>query len=248
MKAIGSGAVPELDRERLRGAARQLETLVLKQLVSATKAFTGGEGAGSAVRADLFADALADAMVKGGGFGLAKQIERSVLPRGSDGHSLATDAVSLSPAAPIPLRPAALPNTSGVLGHVTSGFGVRHDPFDGHLTRHEGVDLAAPQGAPIRAVAGGVVRRSGDRGGYGSTIEIDHGHGLTTLYAHASEILVRDGETVTQGQPIARVGQTGRATGNHLHFEVRVENRPVDPARALKIYELRADGVIESGS
>ncbi len=225
MKAIGPGSAPDLERERLRGAARQLETLVLKQLVSATKAFTGGDGAGSAVRADLFADALADAMVKGGGIGLAKQIEQSVLP-----------------------RPAALPKTSGVLGRVTSGFGMRHDPFDGHLTRHEGVDLAASEGAPIRAVAGGVVRRSGDRGGYGSTVEIDHGNGLTTLYAHASEILVRDGETVTQGQPIARVGQTGRATGNHLHFEVRVGNRPVDPARALKIYELRADGVIESGS
>ena len=241
MKPLGPGAAPELDRERLRGAARQLETLVLKQLVSATKAFTGGEGAGSAIRADLFADALADAMVKGGGIGLARQIEQSVLPRGSE-------AAPLHPASPVLSRPAALPKVGGGLLGVTSGFGPRHDPFDGHLTRHEGVDLAAPEGAPIRAVGDGVVRRSGDRGGYGSTVEIDHGNGLTTLYAHASQILVRDGETVTQGQPIAKVGQTGRATGNHVHFEVRIGGRPVDPGRALKIYELRADGVIESGS
>jgi murein DD-endopeptidase MepM/ murein hydrolase activator NlpD len=241
VKSLGPGAAPDLDRERLRGAARQLETLVLKQLVSATKAFTGGEGAGSAIRADLFADALADAMVKGGGIGLARQIEDSVLPKGSD-------AETPHPAAPVLPRHATPGMRSSGFGRVTSGFGMRHDPFDGHLTRHEGVDLAGQEGAPIHAAAGGVVRRAGDRGGYGSTVEIDHGNGLTTLYAHTSEILVRDGETVTHGQPIARVGQTGRATGNHLHFEVRVGRRPVDPARALKIYELRADGVIESGS
>jgi murein DD-endopeptidase MepM/ murein hydrolase activator NlpD len=241
VKPLGPGAAPDLDRERLRGAARQLETLVLKQLVAATKAFSGGESAGSGIRADLFADALADAMVKGGGIGLARQIEDSVLPKG-------TDARALHPTEPVPARPAALPMRSGGFGRVASGFGLRHDPLDGHLARHEGVDLAGDEGAPIHAAAGGVVRRAGDRDGYGTAVEIDHGNGLTTLYAHASEILVRDGETVTQGQPIARVGQTGRATGSHLHFEVRVGGRPVDPVRALKTYELRADGVIESRS
>lgn len=241
MTPAGARTTTELDRERLRGAARQLEALVLRQLVSATKAFTGGEGAGSALRADLFADALADAMVKGGGIGLGRQIERSVLGPGEASGGL-------DPAAPVPPRSTGAPSAAGGMGKVTSGFGLRHDPFDGHLTRHEGVDLAARDGAPIRAVAAGVVRRAGDRGGYGRAVEIDHGNGLTTLYAHASEILVRDGERVTQGQPIARVGQTGRATGDHLHLEVRVGGRAVDPARVLKKYELRADGLIESGS
>jgi murein DD-endopeptidase MepM/ murein hydrolase activator NlpD len=226
------------ERARLHQASRALETLVVKQLVAATKAFTGGDGAGSAVRADLFADALADAMVKGGGIGLAKQIEESVL--------------RATPAAPAP-HPAPLAasgESEGPLGpaRLTSGFGLRHDPFDGHLTRHAGVDLAAGAGEPIRAAAGGTVLRAGARAGYGEAVEIDHGDGRTTLYAHASELLVHEGDTVEAGQPIARVGETGRATGPHLHFEVRQGGQPVDPSRALKVYRVRADDLIGSGS
>src|SRR6266568_3627735 len=220
-------ALPDGDRSRLREASRALETLVVKQLVTASKAFTGGEGAGSTIRADMFADALADAMVKGGGIGLARQIERSVMP---------------DPAGPTAA------STSTSTPRVTSGFGLRHDPFDGHLTRHAGVDLPAEEGTDIRAAAGGVVLRAGARGGYGDAVEIDHGGGVTTLYAHASELLVREGEEVAPGQPIARVGQTGRATGSHLHFELRERGRPVDPSRALKNYRLRADDPIRSGS
>ncbi len=235
---------PEAQRERLHGAARALETLVLKQLVSASKAFTGGDGAGSAVRADMFADALADAMVKGGGIGLAAQIERSL------GSGPASPAPSPTALLPTSLESPPTPKTEvrGGWGRVTSPFGPRQDPFDGRLTRHAGVDLAGDEGAEIRAAAGGVVRRSGQLGGYGNAVEIDHGNGLTTLYAHASDVLVRDGDRVTPGQPIARVGHSGRATGPHLHFEVRLGGKPVDPSRALKIYGLRADDMIGSGS
>ena len=223
--SLRPSALPDGDRSRLREASRALESLVVKQLVTASKAFTGGEGAGSAIRADMFADALADAMVKGGGIGLARQIERSVMPDPAD----ATPTPTATP-------------------RVTSAFGLRHDPFDGHLTRHAGVDLAAQEGEDIRAAAGGVVLRAGARGGYGDAVEIDHGGGVTTLYAHASELLVREGEQVAPGQPIARVGQTGRATGAHLHFELRKGGRPVDPSRALMNYRLRADDPIRSGS
>lgn len=223
-------ALPDGDRSRLREASRALESLVVKQLVTASKAFTGGEGAGSAIRADMFADALADAMVKGGGIGLARQIERSVMPDPAD-------------ATPIPTST----TTQTATPRVTSAFGLRHDPFDGHLTRHAGVDLAAQEGDDIRAAAGGVVLRAGPRGGYGDAVEIDHGGGVTTLYAHASELLVREGEQVAPGQPIARVGQTGRATGSHLHFELREGGRPVDPSRALKNYRLRADDRSDAG-
>ena len=229
--SLRPSALPDGDRSRLREASRALETLVVKQLVTASKAFTGGEGAGSAIRADMFADALSDAMVKGGGIGLARQIERSVMP---------------DPAGPTP-TPTPI-STSTSTPRVTSAFGLRHDPFDGHLTRHAGVDLAAREGEDIRAAAGGVVLRAGARGGYGDAVEIDHGGGVTTLYAHASELLVREGEQVAPGQPIARVGQTGRATGSHLHFELREGGRPVDPSRALKNYRLRADDPIRSGS
>jgi len=223
--------LPDGDRSRLREASRALESLVVKQLVTASKAFTGGEGAGSAIRADMFADALADAMVKGGGIGLARQIERSVMP---------------DPASPTPT--ATETPTASAMPRVTSAFGLRHDPFDGHLTRHAGVDLAAQEGEDIRAAAGGVVLRAGARGGYGDAVEIDHGGGVTTLYAHASELLVREGEQVAPGQPIARVGQTGRATGSHLHFELREGGRPVDPSRALMNYRLRVDDPIRRGS
>jgi murein DD-endopeptidase MepM/ murein hydrolase activator NlpD len=226
----------EAQQARLHQAAQALETLVLKQLISTSKAFTGGESAGSGVRADMFADALAEAMVKGGGIGLAKQIERSFGPATSAPTSTSTSAEAEA--------------QPGFVGDalVTSGFGPRHDPFDGHLTRHEGVDLAGEEGAEVRAVRGGVVRQAGERGGYGQAVEIDHGGGLVTLYAHASELLVKEGDRVDPGQPILRVGSTGRATGAHLHFEVRVGGKPVDPGRALKIYRLRAEGMVESRS
>lgn len=217
-------ASPEAQRERLHAAARALEGLVLKQLVTASKVFQGGDGAGSAVRAGLFADALADAMVKGGGLGLAAQIERS-LP-GAGGEPPAPTPAAVHP--PAPARTGAAPLA------VTSGFGLRHDPFDGRLTRHAGVDLAGAEGDAIRAVAGGVVRRAGALGGYGQALEIDHGGGVTTLYGHASELLVQEGDEVTPGQAIARVGHTGRATGSHLHFELRSRGIAVDPAPALR--------------
>lgn len=240
---------PESDLERLRQSARALEAIFLKQLVVASKAFTGGDGAGSAVRADMFADALADAMVKGGGIGLAAQLERSLMPdRGvveppSPLLTRALDTASSRTSAPPLTSPLPSASTGGdpTTPRVTSPFGMRHDPFDGRLTRHDGVDLAAEEGTAIRAVAGGVVRSSGERGGYGRTVEIDHGNGVTTLYAHASELLVRDGDSVTQGQPIARVGNSGRSTGSHLHFELRQDGRALDPIRALKIYRARVE-------
>ena len=251
----------ELQRARLHQAAQALETLVLKQLITSSKAFTGGEGPGNAVRAGMFADTLADAMVKGGGIGLARQIERSLgaadaTPSSNRGAMSGTplpNRPTLSASAlPFPSSPGARSSDRGAgsVGDafVTSAFGPRHDPFDGRLTRHEGVDLAGAEGAEVRAARGGVVVRAGERGNYGQSVEIDHGGGVVTLYGHGSEVLVREGETVTPGQPILRVGHSGRATGPHLHFEVRVGGQPVDPGRALKIYGLRAERMIDSSS
>jgi murein DD-endopeptidase MepM/ murein hydrolase activator NlpD len=110
------------------------------------------------------------------------------------------------------------------------------------------VDVAAAEGTPVQAALGGVVIAAGERGGYGQAVEIDHGDGTTSLYAHASELLVAVGQRVETGQPIARVGRSGRATGAHLHFEVRQGARPVDPSRALKQYGHRADGPSGAGS
>jgi murein DD-endopeptidase MepM/ murein hydrolase activator NlpD len=134
-----------------------------------------------------------------------------------------------------------------VAGRITSGYGVRRDPLTGEASTHPGLDVGAPEGTPIRAPVGGVVLSAGPRGGYGNAVEIDHGNGLVTLYGHVSELLVSKGDSVVPGQDIATVGSSGRSTGPHLHFEVRVGGRPVDPGRALKKYGLRAEGSHGSG-
>lgn len=112
--------------------------------------------------------------------------------------------------------------------YVSSSFGERVDPFTGRTAVHEGVDFAGPRGAPVVAVAPGLVTWSGPRGGYGRMVEIDHGD-LVTRYAHNSENVVAVGDLVERGQVIARLGATGRATGPNLHFEVLRDGRAVNP-------------------
>ena len=232
MSPLSSTAAPA--EARLHDAARQLEAILLRQIIETSGVFKGGEGAGSSVRAGMFAEALADAVASAGGIGLASQVERSLVPGG-----LATPPHAPSPApGPGALPPLALPTH----GRISSAFGARKDPFTHTEAEHRGIDVAAAEGAPIRAPLDGVVVRAGPRGGYGNAVEIDHGNGLVTLYGHASEVGVAPGDRVLAGQQIARVGQTGRATGPHLHFEVRVGGRPVDPARVLKTYAPRAEG------
>ena len=117
---------------------------------------------------------------------------------------------------------------------VTSPFGYRRDPFLGLLALHSGVDLAQAYGAEIRATGAGRVTHAGPAGGYGIMVEIDHGNGLTTRYAHMSEALVEGGQEVAKGAVVGRMGSSGRATGPHLHYEVRVDGEPVDPERYLR--------------
>lgn len=124
------------------------------------------------------------------------------------------------------LVPGAQPLADALLG---SHFGTRIDPFTGRRVAHEGLDFSAPAGAPILAAAAGVVVVAARHPGYGNQIDIDHGDGLVTRYAHASKLDVAEGEIVGQGQKIAEVGSTGRSTGPHLHFEVRVDGVARDP-------------------
>lgn len=116
---------------------------------------------------------------------------------------------------------------------ITSGFGYRYHPILHYTRLHAGVDFGASEGTPIHAAANGVVAFSGVMRGYGNVVVIDHGGGVSTLYGHCSERLVSEGQAVSQGQVIARVGMTGLATGPHLHFEVRRNGTPVDPLSAL---------------
>ena len=117
----------------------------------------------------------------------------------------------------------------------TSGYGVRSDPFGGGAARHMGIDLAGPTGTPIYATADGVVSASGyNNGGYGNLIKLDHGRGVETRYGHLSAMLVSPGQRVARGQLIARMGSTGRSTGSHLHYEVRIEGKAVNPIPFMK--------------
>jgi len=122
------------------------------------------------------------------------------------------------------------PSILPVAGRISSRFSnARFHPIHNRSTPHEGIDVPAPVGTPIRASARGRVVAASRQAGYGLRVEIDHGYGVTTLYAHASRILVRVGQEVERGEVIAQVGMTGLTTSPHLHYEVRKNNRPVDP-------------------
>lgn len=129
--------------------------------------------------------------------------------------------------------------------YLSSSFGWRRHPVTGRHSMHEGLDFAAPRGTPIYAASGGVVTEARYVPGYGKMVEINHGNGVVTRYAHASSISVKLGEVVSKGQQIARVGSTGRSTGPHLHYEVRVADHPLDPtlfmANARSDVEAAAD-------
>ncbi len=116
----------------------------------------------------------------------------------------------------------------------TSSFGVRYDPFNGGAAMHAGIDMAGSQGEPIYASANGTVVQAGRANGYGNLVELAHGKGIDTRYGHLSAILVHPGDTVRQGQLIGRMGSTGRSTGTHLHYEVRVDGRAVNPRPFLE--------------
>jgi len=116
---------------------------------------------------------------------------------------------------------------------ISSAFGQRRDPFNTRLAFHSGVDFAAYRGTPIYASAGGKVVFAGNRPAYGKTVEVDHGNGMVTRYAHAQSILVKKSQWVEPGQLLARVGSTGRTTGSHLHFEIIKNGHFVDPAPYL---------------
>jgi murein DD-endopeptidase MepM/ murein hydrolase activator NlpD len=128
---------------------------------------------------------------------------------------------------------------------MSSGFGYRRDPFNGSGAMHAGQDFTGDDASPILAAAPGRISFVGRQGGYGNTVEIDHGHGIMTRYAHLSSFTGRVGEQVAAGRQIGRMGSTGRSTGTHLHFEVRVNGTAVNPRRFLEgnadVLEIQAD-------
>jgi murein DD-endopeptidase MepM/ murein hydrolase activator NlpD len=122
-------------------------------------------------------------------------------------------------------------------GYISSEFGFRHDPFNGRMRMHKGIDFAGPIGTEIYAVGSGVVSFAGDKSGYGTAVEIDHGNGLSSRYGHLSAVKVKEGEVVKKGDLIAWMGSTGRSTGPHLHLEVLKGGESVDPRGYLEHVE-----------
>ncbi|ALR22481.1 hypothetical protein ATN00_08475 [Sphingobium baderi] len=112
---------------------------------------------------------------------------------------------------------------------LTSNFGVRSDPFKGGARMHKGVDIPGPIGTPIYATADGIISRAGWASGYGNLVQISHGHGMETRYGHMSKLLVAANSYVRRGQVIGLMGSTGRSTGSHLHYEVRVDGQAINP-------------------
>lgn len=154
------------------------------------------------------------------------------------------ETMSFAPTVESPVRGAVftLPSLSGlnipsawpVRGEITGGFGQRMDPLSGEGAFHNGVDISAPTGTEVAATADGVVIFADRESGYGKEILLDHGAGITTRYGHLSQIYVVVGQQVTQGQVIGAVGRTGKTTGPHLHYEVRINQTPVNPSKYLR--------------
>lgn len=230
--------------DRLKSAAKRGDTAEVEK---AAKAFEGyfvqtllkemreaadmGGGLFSGTEMETFSDLFDQEIasrVAGRGLGLADMIVQG-MNRSAAMSAYGSEAPTVAPAGRDGF---AWPLPSGA-GRVSSHFGHRADPLGGADRAHHGLDLAAPEGTPILAVKGGVVRRAEVAGGYGKLVEIDHGDGVVSRYAHQSELAVRPGERVEAGQLLGRVGSTGRSTGPHLHLEVRVDGTPVDPEHFL---------------
>lgn len=130
--------------------------------------------------------------------------------------------------------PARVPNIWPVEGRLMSAYGQRIDPISSEGASHTGVDIAAPSGTLVRATAQGTIVLAGRSGGYGRLVIVDHGNGIETYYAHLSRFGVTEGEEVGRGEPVGAVGDSGRVTAPHLHYEVRIGKIPVNPYRFLK--------------
>lgn len=215
----------------LGSALDRIETRQNQTLQQFEKSFSGRETKMREVLADLgiAAPAPATALAEGGPFIPLKAGEHRFDQRMARVEETATAISDLNRVLDfVPVR-YPVPRNSD----ITSPFGVRTDPFLHQAALHSGIDFRGSPGEPARATAAGVVTNASYRGGYGLMVEIDHGHGLVTRYGHLSAINVVEGQRVQAGEAVGRIGSTGRSTGPHLHYEVRVKGEPIDPQRYL---------------
>ena len=225
-----AGTPADASPEKLKALAAQFESMLVGQMLKEMRSSMfdeGGEsGKAMAPLADsLFAE-LSLALSRAGGLGLS---EAMVSPLARQAAPMAQTALTASAAGIGAMAPS-------IAGPVSSAFGWRKDPINQELKFHKGLDIALPEGHEIPALRAGKVVFAGEQGSYGKTVVLDHGGGMTTRYAHLSEINVKTGESVTAGQVFARVGSTGRATGAHLHVEVLEDGKHVNPEEKLATF------------
>ncbi len=248
------------EQAKLRQACQLFEAQFLKMLwkemrktVPKSGLIDGGQA--EQMFTDLLDQSVADQSVKGHSMGIAAMLEKQLSqeriqrPSGQmPSKSLAPPLASTLPSTPAPSVRGIIPPLGGystpsigagdyqmpVQGQLTSAFGEREHPITGEERFHNGLDLGAPAGTPVRAAKAGTVSFAGPSGDYGNLIIVDHPGGGSTYYAHLQSLGVKAGQSVEQGQQIGAVGATGLATGPHLHFEVRDGlGRPVDPQPLL---------------
>ena len=237
-------AAQPLKADPAHAAGKQLEAFFLRQLLAESRPQAGGDDgfAGDTFK-QMFDEAVADKMSSAGGIGLAdlfaKQLSVKAGGQGSDatGTPIA-NALPQHTTVALPVGPDfdGIPRfTMPVVGTPTSGYGNRIDPIQHKEIKHPGYDLAAKTGTPVSAAAAGTVVQAGPAGTYGNLVTVRHGNGVETRYAHLSATTVKAGDHVDAGQQIGNVGTTGYSTGPHLHFEVRKDGQPIDPAPFLPI-------------
>ena len=230
-------------KDNAQVAAKQLEAFFLRQLLSEARPQGGGmlDGgfAGDTFK-QMLDEAIADKMTAAGGIGMTALFAK---------HLGKADEIAGAPAAPIanaPLDPThahgAPAQLSGapqfllpVIGRPSSGYGMRTDPADGRVVNHPGFDLAAKAGTGVAAAARGTVVHAGPAGTYGNLVTLRHDNGFETRYAHLSSVEVKVGDLVEAGADLGKVGSTGYSTGPHLHFEIRHDGQPIDPAPLLPL-------------
>jgi murein DD-endopeptidase MepM/ murein hydrolase activator NlpD len=212
-------------------AAQDLEAYFIRQMLAEVKVGEGSlidGGFEASTFKEMFNDAIAKEMSKTGGVGIAQMLEKEL--QAVSGSSLPITDRGMAPV--LPLRKAHTAYQSVVDGVQSSGFGARRDPISGEHKHHHGVDIAAERGEPVKAASAGTVIRAEASGNYGNLVVVDHGDGVETRYAHLEEIKVQPGDRLEAGQALGTVGDSGRATGTHLHFEVRKDGQAIDPSRS----------------
>jgi murein DD-endopeptidase MepM/ murein hydrolase activator NlpD len=208
------------DAGQRRKAAQEFGAFLYQEVLKAMRAtlsqdgFVESESLSRDIYTSMMDAEIAKAVAKRDTSGFAKTVERAL------------DKISA------PTRTPSEPKTPSN-GIVSSVFGFRKDPLSGHKRLHNGVDIAAPMGTPVKAAGAGTVIFSGRTAGYGNLVEVDHGDGLVTRYGHNAQNLVAVGDRIEPGQAIALVGSTGRTTGSHVHFEVRRAGKTINPETLL---------------